>query len=407
MEFERRNYTAVKLYKRLGSQTGNGDTQGRSVLKVQIMNRIYYTKPSITQKEIEYATDAATHGWGVRCYEYISKFELLFKEHLNVKHAIATSSCTGALHMGLAALGIGPGDEVIIGDINWIATAAPITYLGAKPVLVDVKEDSWCIDPYKAENAITKKTKAIIAVHLYGNLCDMDELIKLGEKYNIPIIEDAAEAIGSVYKGKRAGSMGIFGTFSFHGTKTVTTGEGGMFVTNDEKLYDKVLTLSNHGRDRNQTKQFWPDMVGFKYKMSNIQAAIGCAQMERIDELISKKRQIFKWYEEKLKGLPIKMNPEPEDCRNGYWMVTIIVDKEIKFDRELLLQEFKNNNIDGRVFFWPLSLIRENDDRFIKAGENRVSYSLYNRSVNLPCYHDITKEDIERVTNCIIEILNK
>jgi perosamine synthetase len=303
--------------------------------------------------------------------------------------------------MGLAALGVGIGDEVIMADINWIASAAAITYLGANPVLVDVLEDSWCIDPNRVEEAITENTKAIIAVHLYGNLCDMDALLTLGKKYNIPIIEDAAEGIGSIYKNRQAGSMGMFGVFSFHGTKTITTGEGGMFVTKDKELYEKVLTLSNHGRSKIQTKQFWPDFVGFKYKMSNIQAAIGCAQMERIDELISKKRQIFKWYEERLRGLPIKLNPELESCQNGYWMVTIVADKDAKFDRDLLLQKFKDNNIDGRVFFWPLSMVRKSDERFIRAGENQVSYSLYSRAVNLPCYHDIREDDVERVVDCI------
>jgi len=238
--------------------------------------RILYTKPSITELEVRYATDAAANGWGDHCYDYINRFEGAFKQHLGVQYAIATSSCTGALHMGMAALGIGPGDEVIMADTNWIATASPIVNLGAKPVFVDILEDTWCIDPDKAEAAITPRTKAIVAVHLYGNLCDMDRLLAIGEKHGIPVIEDAAEAIGSVWHGQRAGSMGKFGAFSFHGTKTMTTGEGGMFVTNDAELYERVLTLSNHGRARGQTKQFWPDAVGFKYKMSNIQAAIGC-----------------------------------------------------------------------------------------------------------------------------------
>ena len=256
--------------------------------------------------EIEYATDAAANGWGDQCYAYINRFEELFKQHLKVRYAIATSSCTGALHMGMAALGIGAGDEVIMADTNWIATASPIVSLGAKPVFVDILADSWCIDPEKAEAAITPRTKAIVAVHLYGNLCDMDALLAIGEKHGIPIIEDAAEAIGSVYHGRRAGSMGAFGAFSFHGTKTLTTGEGGMFVTNDADLFERVLTLSNHGRARSQEKQFWPDMVGFKYKMANIQAAIGCAQMERIQDLIEAKRQIFLAYRAGLKNLPVR-----------------------------------------------------------------------------------------------------
>jgi perosamine synthetase len=191
-------------------------------------SRILYTKPSITELEVRYATDAAANGWGDRCYEYIHRFEEMFKAHLGVKYAIATSSCTGALHMGMAALGIGPGDEVILADTNWIATAAPIVHLGATPVFVDILPDSWCLDPERVEQAITPRTRAIIAVHLYGNLCDMDRLLAIGERHGIPVIEDAAEAIGSVYKGRRAGSIGKFGTFSFHGTKH--HGEGGLFV---------------------------------------------------------------------------------------------------------------------------------------------------------------------------------
>ena len=193
--------------------------------------------------------------------------------------------------MGLDALGVGEGDEVILADTNWIATVAPLTYLTATPVFVDILSDSWCIDPNKVLQSITKQTKAIIVTHLYGNLCNMQQLVEIGDSYNIPVIEDAAEALGSVYRSKRAGSMGKFGVFSFHGSKTLTTGEGGMFVTNDGDLYEKVLTLSNHGRSRSQRKQFWADCIGYKYKMSNIQAALGCAQLQRIDELVSKKEK--------------------------------------------------------------------------------------------------------------------
>ncbi|WP_167632344.1 DegT/DnrJ/EryC1/StrS family aminotransferase [Mariprofundus ferrooxydans] len=360
-------------------------------------SRIHYTKPSITELEVSYATDAARNGWGERCYEYIGRFEQLFCDHLNVKYAIATSSCTGAMHMGLAALGIGPGDEVILADTNWIASAAPVTYLGAKPVFVDVLPDTWCIDPEKAEAAITPDTKAIIAVHLYGNLCDMDALLAIGERHGIPVVEDAAEAIGSVWHGKRAGSMGAFGVFSFHGTKTMTTGEGGMFVTQDDTLYDKVLTLSNHGRAKGQTKQFWPDMLGYKYKMSNIQAAIGCAQMERIDDLIAAKRRVFEYYYSGLSGLPVLMNPEPDACRNGFWMPTFVVNKEISFNRAALLDSFKSDQIDGRVFFWPLSML----PMFDAKPENEVSYALYDHAINLPSYHELTEVEMDRVIELV------
>lgn len=364
--------------------------------------KIHYTKPSITELEIRYATDAVTNGWGENCYAYIARFEEAFKNHLGVRHAIATSSGTGAIHIGLAALGIGHGDEVILADINWIASAAPITYLGATPVLVDIMPDTWCLDPRRVEEAITPRTKAILAVHLYGNLCDMDALLEIGRRRGIPVVEDAAEAIGSQWHGKRAGSMGAFGAFSFHGTKTVTTGEGGMFVTNDDVLFEKVLTLSNHGRARGQTKQFWPDMIGYKYKMSNVQAAIGCAQIERIDDLIAKKREIFKAYESAFAGLPLKMNPEPSGTVNGFWMPTIVVDEDTPFDRGIVLNEFKKENIDGRVFFWPLSALP-----FFK-GQTRnlkTSTEIFTRALNLPSYHDISSGDLSRVENLIQKII--
>ena len=301
--------------------------------------------------------------------------------------------------MGMAALGIGPEDEVIMADTNWIATAAPIVHLGAKPVFVDILPDSWCIDPEKAEAAITPHTKAIIAVHLYGNLCDMDRLLAIGEKYGIPIIEDAAEAIGSIYHGKRAGSMGAFGAFSFHGTKTLTTGEGGVFVTDDSNLYDRVLTLSNHGRDKKQQKQFWADDFGFKYKMSNIQAAIGCGQIERLETLIKRKSEILHNYKNLLSDdSRISMNPEPEGTFNGAWMPTVVFSEESGVTRNKLQTAFADENIDARVFFWPLSSL----ELFEFKKENKFSYSIPSRAINLPSFHDISDDEQSRVT----EVLN-
>lgn len=369
------------------------------------MEKIHYTKPSITNLEVQYANDAAKNGWGEKCYDYIYKFENLFKEHLNIKYTMATSSCTGAMHIGLSALGINYGDEVILADINWIASAAPITYLGAKPVFVDILADTWCIDPSKIEAAITPKTKAIIAVHLYGNLCNMDEIMNIAKKHNLYVIEDAAEAIGSIYKGKRAGIIGDFGVFSFHGTKTITTGEGGMFVTNNENLYEKANILNSHGRNPKNPKQFWAETIGFKYKISNIQAAIGCAQMERIDELINKKREIFFEYNKELSQITnLTMNPIPKekDTQYGYWMPTLIFDKKLGYDREKLLKIFKQNNIDGRVFFYPLSSLSMFEEKL----ENQVSYGIFERGINLPSYHDINSNSIKYVIDIIKETIN-
>jgi perosamine synthetase len=364
--------------------------------------RIYYTKPSITELEIEYANDAVRNGWGDRCYEYIRRFEEAFKKHLGVKYVIATSSCTGALHIGMCALGIGSGDEVIMADTNWIASAAPIVHLGAKPVFVDILPDSWCLDPDQVEAAITSKTKAILAVHIYGNLCDMDRLLAIGAKHGIPVIEDAAEAIGSQYQGKRAGSMGAFGSFSFHGTKTMTTGEGGMFVTNNAALYETALTLSNHGRARGQTKQFWPEMVGFKYKISNVQAAIGVAQVERIEELISRKREIFANYRALLKQYPdVLVNPEAAGDVNGAWMPSSVFSPDSRVTREQLQAEFAADNIDARVFFHPLSSL----PMFEAQPQNRLAWEIPGRAINLPSFHDMQLSDQERVVGVIAKVL--
>lgn len=365
-------------------------------------SRIHYTKPSITEREVAYATDAAANGWGEQCYEYIHRFEGLFKQHLGVRYAIATSSCTGALHLGLAGLGIGSGDEVILADTNWIATAAPIVYLGAKPVFVDILPDTWCINPDLVEAAITSRTKAIVAVHLYGNLCNMERLLAIGEKHGIPVIEDAAEAVGSVYRGSRAGSMGLFGVFSFHGTKTITTGEGGVFVTNDRNLYERVLTLSNHGRAAGQVKQFWPDALGYKYKMSNVQAAIGCAQMERIEELIGRKKAIFIYYAERLRKLPgVSINPELPGTVIGAWMPTVVFDRGTGVTSEILKNAFEAANIDARVFFWPLSGL----PMFEARKENVVACDVQRRAFNLPSYHDMTDEEQDRVISVITSVI--
>jgi perosamine synthetase len=368
-----------------------------------MIDRIRYTRPSITELEVAYATDAARNGWGERCYEYISRFEDAFRAHLGSRYAIATSSCTGALHMGMAALGITSGDEVIIADTNWIASAAPIVHLGAKPVFVDILEDTWCIDPDQAEAAITPRTKAIVAVHLYGNLCDMNRLLAIGQRHGIAVIEDAAEALGSIYQNKRAGSMGAFGAFSFHGSKTVTTGEGGMFVTDDSARYETVLTLSNHGRARGQIKQFWPDMIGFKYKLSNVQAALGCAQMQRIDELLADKRRVFQGYQKRLAGFPLKLNPEPAGTVNGYWMPTVVFNRETGVQHDALEQAFKRANIDARTFFNPLSSL----GLFESRPDTPVAHDLALRAFNLPSYGEMDDAAIDRVCDTIALLLGR
>jgi perosamine synthetase len=293
---------------------------------------------------------------------------------------------------------------VILADTNWIAAASVIVHLGATPVFVDVLPDSWCIDPDKASAAITSRTRAIIATHLYGNLCDMDALLDIGREHDLPIIEDAAEALGSAWGDRKAGSRGLFGTFSFHGTKTMTTGEGGMFVTSDAALNHKVLTLNNHGRVPGETHQFWSQVVGFKYKMSNIQAAIGCAQIERIEDLVGRKREIFAKYRDALARITaISTNPEPAGTVNSAWMPTAVFAPETGVNRELLLAEFKNANVDARVFFHPLSTM----PMFTHVPGNVVGHDIADRAINLPSYHDMTDDDIARVVSVLKGCLEK
>jgi perosamine synthetase len=366
-------------------------------------SKIYLAKPSITELEQRYVNDAIAHGWGDHCYDYIQRFERTFAEYLGVRFAVSTSSCTGGLHLGLAALGVGPGDEVIVPNITWIASVAPVTYLGAKPVLVDIDPVSWCLDPQQLAAVVSSRTKAIIAVHLYGNLCAMDRLRQFAQTHQIALIEDAAEAMGSVFQGQRAGSIGDCGVFSFHGSKTLTTGEGGMWVSDDEALFDQVLTLSNHGRRRGQSKQFWPDQLGYKYKMSNLQAALGCAQLERIDELVARKREIFGIYQQLLSGLPLVMNPEPVGTVNGYWMPTLVFAPELTIDRDQLLADFQQQQIDARVVFWPLSQLGLLDG----TGYFPVSEQFSARGINLPSYHDITWAEQQRVVDVVKNYLIK
>jgi len=366
------------------------------------MERIPLSKPSITEVETALVADAAANGWGEHCYDYIHRFEKAFAEHIGVRHAIATSSCTGALTLGLAALGVGPGDEVILAESNWVASVAPVLHLGAKPVLVDILEDTWCLDPEQVRRAITPRTKAIIAVHLYGNVCEMDELLALGREHGIAVIEDAAESMGALYHGTRTGALGRFGAFSFHGSKTMTTGEGGMFVTDDSALYEQVLTLSNHGRARGQKKQFWPDVLGYKFKISNIQAALGCGQLQRIEALIARKREILAQYREALADVPgLTMNAERAGTRIGGWMPTVVFPRG-GVTSERMTAAFQAQGIDGRVFFHPLSSLP-----FMGAHDHdTLARDIAARAVNLPSFHDMTAAQIARVADAIRQVVH-
>ncbi len=358
---------------------------------------IFYTKPSITSLESKYVNDAIDNGWGENCYEYIEKFEKDFSKYTGRKYAIATSSCTGALTLGISSIKWKQNDEVIMADTNWVATISPFVHAGIKVVLADIDPESWCISVESLKSKITKNTKALVLTHIYGNISNVSEIEEICKENNILLIEDAAEAIGGSWKEKQAGSIGLFSTFSFHGTKTITCGEGGMILTDDKELYEKIACLNNHGRRIGEKRQFYSQDVGFKFKMSNVQAAIGCAQLERIDELTKRKYEIYKTYLNHLDTHSLNINPVSKHGRNAYWMINIVFPTEINFQK--VASEFKKIKADVRPFFWPLSWLPPY--KALDSKDLIQSKEIFKRSINLPTYHEISESQIKDVSNVI------
>lgn len=374
------------------------------------MERIPVAGPSITQKEIDYVTDAVTNAWYSNANVYHDRFEKAFSEYLGVRHAMTLPSCTSGIHLALLALGVGPGDEVIVPDATWIASAAPITYVGATPVFADIDERTWCLSAESFEACITPATKAVITVALYGNMPDMDAIREVARRHDIPVIEDAAEAIGSRYKGFKAGSFGDASVFSFHGSKTLTTGEGGMLLTDDAKLFERAQFLRDHGRKPGD-KMFFNHEVAYKYKMSSMQAALGLAQLERIEELLEHKRRTFKWYEDGLQGIDgVTLNYAAPDTNPVYWMVTVVLDPKFNLPKERLMEKLSERNIDSRPFFHPLSSIpayHDTEQARLARERNEVSYRISPYGLNLPSALNMTEKKVGIVCTALREMLER
>ncbi len=372
------------------------------------MKRIPLCGPSITAKEIAYVTDAAANAWYENATMFQERFEAAFADYVGKRHAIAVTNCTSAIHLSLAALGVGPGDEVIVPDITWIASAAPISYVGATPVFADIDAHTWCLTAKTMARCITERTMAVIPVDLYGNMAEMDGICDLAERHGIAVIEDAAEAVGSEYRGKKAGSFGHTGVFSFHGSKTITTGEGGMAVTDDEELYRRMVTLRDHGRKPGDTAYFNSE-VGFKYRLGGLQAALGLAQIERIEELVAAKRRVFSLYQARLGDVPgLTLNHEGPETTNTYWMVTVIWDRALGITKEDVIAAMAERNVDTRPFFHPLSSIpayANAPDSTRAQAENKVSYAISPYGINLPSGATLTEEEIDYVCAGLLGIL--
>jgi perosamine synthetase len=372
-------------------------------------NYIPISGPWITQKEIDYVTDAVKNAWYANANVYNERFEKAFADYLDVRFAISLPSCTSAIHLSLSALNVGPGDEVIVPDITWIASSAPISYVRATPAFADVDNKTWCMSAESFEQLINSKTKAVILVDLYGNMPEMDTICEIASQNEVAVIEDAAESIGSEYKNCKAGSFGDTGVFSFHGSKTLTTGEGGMLVTNREDVYRRCLFLRDHGRDPSG-KMFWNTEIAYKYKMSSMQAALGLAQLERIDELVNRKRQIFSYYQSQLKDVPgLTLNCETPDTKNTYWMVTVVMNKKLGIKKEDLIGSLAEKGITSRPFFYPLSSLPAygNLEQAKEAQKrNKNAYTLSPFGVNLPCGMNMTKERVVYVCDVLKSITN-
>ena len=372
------NHHAVAFYKRLGYsvtdvtslievQTGeylnlvpgspgtdNFLTMTKSLLASRkIPTEILTAGPSISMREITYVNDAVSIGWNHHHSDYITRFEDAFAEYVGAKYAMATSSCSGALHLALLALGIGPGDEVIVPDVTWVATASAVMYTGAKPVFADININDWTINLDSIKSLISDKTKAIMPVHLYGYGAAMTQIMELARENNLHVVEDAAPAIGTEIDGKRAGTFGDFGCFSFQGAKLLVTGEGGMLVTDNEDLFNRAKKDQDHGR---KPGTFWIDELGHKYKMNNITAALGLAQIERAENQIFRKRRINRWYADNLSDLgQISFQSEAPGAQSICWMTSFTLNDGSLISRDELISSLKKDGIDSRPVFPAIS----------------------------------------------------
>jgi perosamine synthetase len=356
-------------------------------------------KPFISSKEEAYVVDAVRSGWVSSSGAYIDRFEKEFAAYCGVEYAVAVSNGTCGLHLALATFGVGPGDEVIVPDITFIASANTVAFAGAKPVLVDVEPETMCLSVDAVERALTSRTRAIMPVHLYGHPADMDPLLDLARKRNLVVIEDAAEAHGAEYKRRRVGGIGHCGVFSFFGNKIITTGEGGMLTTNDPEIDRKARLLRSHGMD--PTRKYWHNERGFNYRMTNIQAALGVAQLEQIEAFTRRREEILAWYQ---KSVPtngeIRLNYQANWAKNALWMICLEVDWFDEAKRDRFMLALRERGIDSRPYFYPVSAMG-----IYPAQSNPVAKRKSASGINLPTYYELSEDDVEMIGGVLAEEL--
>jgi len=360
---------------------------------------IPWGKPCLGEREREYLLKALDSTW-ISGGEFIDRFESDFARLIGTEYAVTASSGTAALHLALLALGIGPGDEVIVPAFTFVSPANMVLETGAKPVYADIDPNTWCLDAQEADRKVTKSTKALIAVHIYGDVCDMEALTKIARERRIYLIEDVAEAAFSRYQGKSAGSFGHLGCFSFQATKTVTMGEGGAVVTDDKKLADRMTVMRSHGMRQN--KRYWHDMVGYNYRLTNLQAALGCAQLENLDSIIARKLRIYRRYLGNLSGSPgIEFQGIPREVEPVMWAVAMRIDPHcFEGDRDFLIAELLKRNIETRPGFYPFSIMP-----LYKAEQLPIAESISRNVISLPSYVSISDDDIDYICSQLKDLV--
>lgn len=364
------------------------------------MIKIPVYQPSLSSKEKEYVIDCIDSSWISSKGSYIPRFEESFASKVGVRHATAVCNGTLALHLSLISLGIGREDEVIVPTLTYIASVNAIAYTGATPVFVDSLRATWQIDPDDVRRKITAKTRAIMVVHLYGHPCDMDAIMQIADEHNLFVIEDCAEAFGTLYKGRSVGSIGHISAFSFFGNKTITTGEGGMVATNDQTLFERAVHFKGQGLATH--REYWHDVIGYNYRMTNICAAIGFAQLEKADELIAKKRHVAAWYKEGIAGLPVEMLGELDDVYSTYWMVSILT--SCAEERDSLRTHLANHGIETRPLFSPVHTMPMYCKKYQR---HPVAEDLGWRGINLPSFPDLSRGDVNHIVRLLTDFYAK
>jgi perosamine synthetase len=367
-------------------------------------HQVPLTQPVLNGNELEYVTDCIRTGWISSQGKYVGQFEELFRQYVGSPHALVVSNGTVALHLALVTLGIGPGDEVIVPNLTFAAPVNAVLYVGATPVLVDIDQYSMTINMDAAEQAVTGRTRAIIPVHLYGHPADMGRVMSLAQQHDLVVIEDCAEAIGSMYQGGHVGKRGHAAIFSFYGNKTITTGEGGMLLFNDTAMFERARMLRDHGMSKE--RRYWHDQVGFNYRMTNIQAAIGVAQMERIGEFVERKRWNAEQYRLRLEGVAgLQLVGEVGDVVNSYWFYTIVLPPSLAAKRDEIIGMMLKSGVEVRPVFYPMHRMPPYAP-FVKAGQTYpVSDAIADAGISLPSGVNMNEADIEKVCLVLTSVL--